>query len=290
MGDTVHVYDATQLQTLTNSHRELLQGTALGDSCTFNGLLDGSTNLTVQELAYDPSRCLSLVEIGTPTTGLPISPPEAAAAEPASWTVDGDPIPSIPATLETDPDWSPDAADYTESTGSIPTDASPEIVGTVGDPLALIDSAQKRPVHHVLNGHSWLQDPPGIHVNDVTATIDYFSLPNCATAPGTWVTHTVQWVWFKTTGWQLKEHPWAHSANCSGVTTTATKAHFHNRLFCAAVSPILAFFPTEVYHQPTSITGYWNGTYSGSFYYTKSGPCSYLLNYHYEVTTGDAKT
>jgi len=131
--------------------------------------------------------------------------------------------------------------------------------------------------------HGWFHDPPGIHVNDVTNSVAWSYDGSCALPPGTTATMSYQYNWFTPTGWSLEGNSWSHGASCSSVYSSST-VHFQNRLFCAAISPILFLFPTDTYYQPNSVTGYGNGSAFYSWSWSKSGPCSALLSYQNQLT------
>jgi hypothetical protein len=202
--------------------RRVVTGSRLPNGgCTFPLTLHraaGAAAVSVHELAYDPSACLSLVAIGGVT---------AAAALP---------------------------------TGTI--DAAVRAVGPRGVQAAAVTS----------NWHAWFQDPPGIHVNDVTNGATWSPNATCAFPAGSTASFSRNYQWLTATGWSLQDNNWQTSAACSGVVSSS-QAHFHNTPFCA-------FLPTDTYYNRNVLTGLAGGGSTGSTTYSKSGACAGLLSFH----------
>lgn len=119
--------------------------------------------------------------------------------------------------------------------------------------------------------HTWMQDPPGIHVTDLTTEVQWTPSGGCATAGAEYASYYEQH--FVPTGWYLISSSFVPSFSCTNVVSAAAAA-WQNNLFCANT-------PTGVTITQT-IRGLANGTYNWSANWTKSGVCSYLLSFQYD--------
>ncbi len=231
-GPGVVHYHPTEV--LINRTYQVYQGSQLpGGGCTFHGsatVMPGQPQVTQVELAYDPTRCRSVLESGNLVAG---STGQSGARS---------------------------------ASGAHQATNGPVSAQTAGnaDNYAYL--------------HSWFHDPPGIHVADATNYVYWYPNGSCAWPPGTTATVGYKYQWFTATGWYLAGSNWTYGFSCSGIYSQSY-AHMQNRAFCAAISPILYFFPTDVYFNNNYVDGLANGGYSVAWTWSKSGPCSPLLSY-----------
>jgi hypothetical protein len=123
--------------------------------------------------------------------------------------------------------------------------------------------------------HTWFQDPPGIHVNDVNNEVQWNPGAGCATNGYSYASYAWSLLW--QTGWWHTVEFWRPAFSCSGVTSNTTEI-FENDLFCATTISGTAY-------DPSYITGFGNGSYSWSVSWRKVGLCQGLLSFHYSDET-----
>ena len=160
----------------------------------------------------------------------------------------------------------PEEPDLTPSEGTQAQSDSGSVTGS--------SSSSAR--YHTESLHSWFEDSPGIHVNDVTNYVWYYADGTCLVINAT-QGYDLRWLW--ETSWYLAASNWNHSLTwCppGSHVTSSSYAHFANILFCAII------FDTDTYFNRNVAKGYGNGGYSFSVHWEKSGPCSPLLSFHYQ--------
>lgn len=236
-----------QDDSLSDVSRFVVQGKKNNGGCSFATTVDISNEdrstgqkLVFNEIAYDPTRCLSLVEQGFSTK-----------------------------------DNSP------EDSESVGDGGSTEADGTTTDSNA----RRQAPPCTSFSGwcwyigfHSWFEDPPGIHVNDVTNDISWpQDSTTCALPAGTSFGWGYLYQWFTGTNWHLKDHNVSHPGDCGSVRSSSY-AYFLNDIFCPDNNW------THVYYDRNTIYGYAGGTAQGAINYDKNGACAGLLSYNWEYT------
>lgn len=186
---------------LSDVSRFVVQGKSNNGGCSFDTTIDIPTEgrsagqkWVFNEIAYDPTRCLSLVERGVSTKD---NSPEG-----------GESIGTGGST----------AADGTES-GSTSRREAPPCTTYVG-------------YCWYIGFHSWFDDPLDIHVNDVTNDISWpVDSATCALPPGTSFGWGALYEWFTTTGWSLEDRNVSHPGDCGSVRSSSY-AYFLNTVFC----------------------------------------------------------
>lgn len=110
-------------------------------------------------------------------------------------------------------------------------------------------------------------DPVDITVNEVQENVDWNYYGGCVTAAA----GGYYYYWDVVTGWSLNENNWQNSYNCDS-TTQSTYAHFHNRPFCGLTA-------TDTYYDRTTLHGLFDGAFSWTTGWSKTGLCQSLLTF-----------
>lgn len=113
--------------------------------------------------------------------------------------------------------------------------------------------------------HSWFEDPPGLHVNDVTNEVQWNPANGCATWGWSYASAYLQWL--AGTGWRLLGHNFFPEAS-------SHEAIFENTTFCAPFTTLTG------YNQ--RMTGQADGGANWEYRWAKNGVCSFLLSFHTE--------
>jgi hypothetical protein len=194
-GNSVIRYQSKQ--TLVDTTRFVVQGKKNDHGCTFAAVVNipsRSGRLAVNELAYDPEKCLSLLERGTPTAH--------DTGQRGDKSLEGSGVGG--------------------KTGSAN-------VGTqsVAPPCTAFSGWC-----WYIGFHSWFEDPIAIHVNDVTNDISWpQDSTTCALPAGTSFGWGYRYQWYTPTGWTLEEHNETSPGDCNSVRSSSY-AHFLNTPFC----------------------------------------------------------
>jgi hypothetical protein len=118
--------------------------------------------------------------------------------------------------------------------------------------------------------HSWYADPPGLHVNDVTSTIEWAPDGTCAWPAGSTAVFGRKYDWLWQTGWSLNSYNWSYGASCASVYNEST-VHFVNNVFCLLMV-------TNTYYEPNRVEGLPDGRAAFAWSNRKDGRCSFLLS------------
>lgn len=118
--------------------------------------------------------------------------------------------------------------------------------------------------------HSWFEDPPGIHVNDVINIVEWSPDGVCALPPGTTANVSFDLRWLTTTGWSLASHTWDRGGDCLRVWSGST-AQFTNGVFCLG-------FDTHTWYEPNYVEGRADSSAGTVWSVRKEGFCAFLLS------------
>lgn len=228
-----------------------LQGVRVGDDgCEFSlsgvrGASDPSRWTRYSEISYDPSRCTSIIELTNPRQ----------AARDETPTED---------------------REASGGTKSATRSAAPGTRSESTSQAAPLCENPYRDTTHTYTRdaciHSWFEDPPGIHVNDLTNEVQWNASGGCAHAGWSAASYYAQWL--GATGWRMLENSFMPSFSCSGVTSH-NETIFSNTTFCAGVFAVFTGYNQK-------ITGLGSGGYSWNVRWAKNGVCSGLLSFHTE--------
>ena len=145
-----------------------------------------------------------------------------------------------------------------------------EVRDTTAAPAAPTASFSAASVGQSAYIHSWYADPPGLHVNDVTNTIQWAPDGACAWPAGTtaYFGRTFEYLW--QTGWSLNSYNWSYGAGCDKVYNEAT-VHYVNNIFCLLMV-------TNTYYEPNRVEGLPSGQAAFRWSNRKDGTCSFMLS------------
>jgi hypothetical protein len=259
---------------LVNARRILVQGTRvpLDGGCTVHlafDLLPKQTPQTVEEIAFDPTTCQDLFEVGTMASPRPMSM-DASTSLAAG---------NVQNLLTT-----------TDSSGGASASATPNASGGWGTDQAVPTAPYSSNTYRVFND-GWYDDPirwTGARpynkfppVNEQLNFAEWTPGGGCNQAPGVtgYVGYWQQWL--SGTGWYRVSNDWTHTAttiSCGDQIFSDSNSYFQNRVFCALPLGLVgALLPTDVHYEPVHVTGWGNGTATVYLTEHKSGPCGHLL-------------
>lgn len=223
-----------------------LHGRRIGpDSCEFSlegtgaGARESQGAVRYDEIEYDPANCVSVIDVSSADSG---------------------------------------SADtqYGESIGGASALAGPTTASSDTGAASLLCENPYKDTSRTYTAaaciHSWFEDPPRIHVNDLTNYVQWNPSGGCATAGASHASYYIKYL--TSTGWSVNSNKFSPSFSCSGVVSH-NETVFQNTAFCAGVFPVLTGYNQK-------ITGRGNGTYSWSVTWAKNGLCSGLLSFHTE--------
>jgi hypothetical protein len=116
---------------------------------------------------------------------------------------------------------------------------------------------------------SWLEDPVGIHVNELANEVQWTPGSGCANHGAAYASWYAQWV---PDGWYPTNNNFYPSFSCSAVVSKSYVI-FVNYVFCAGLYTYTDYYPQV-------IQGFANGGYSWSVSWAKLGACAGLLSWH----------
>jgi len=140
-------------------------------------------------------------------------------------------------------------------------------------------------------------------VSEQLNTVEFTPSASCVITAGITGWMTSNDFWLTDTGWSQVSHDWQHTpdpiVDCSQIFSQ-TVEHHQNRAFCALAAAALTGLiggipsallsaiatavndPTDVSHNPVSITGHQDGSALYSWSWEKSGTCSVLLSQRFQ--------
>lgn len=124
--------------------------------------------------------------------------------------------------------------------------------------------------------NSWFVDPVGIVVNSVyTQTTWWWYAPDTCVVPQS---GQYQRNWFSPSGWSLGYENWINGAACPYTTSYATDTFVNNGFPACLGGTVYA------YYWPSAVWGQWDGTLTGQFAWSLSGPwCINLLTPQFQL-------
>ncbi|MCC6394007.1 MAG: hypothetical protein IT167_25645 [Bryobacterales bacterium] len=124
--------------------------------------------------------------------------------------------------------------------------------------------------------NSWFVDPIGIVVNSVyTQTTWWWYAPDTCIIPQS---GQYQRTWFSLSGWSLGYENWINGAACGYTTSYATDTFINNGFPACLGGTVYA------YYWPSAVWGQWDGTLTGQFAWSLSGPaCINLLTPQFQL-------
>lgn len=209
------------------------------DECDFKGYMriSGPTQISINELAYDPSRCLLLVQVGLSS--------------------DPDPLGTTPL-----------ANSIGDATGT-----NEKIAGQAGVVGARPSSAGVS-VNFRAKTRSQVREPlygalPATSEVNVFVDIRNGEPRYAPTRAG------ASWSWLRASGWSLQSTGGSYDFNYNYARATRS-AHFKNNI-AGKILCKWPFGSTYADHDPTEVRAHWNGYAQYSTHTTKHGTCSALL-------------
>ena len=123
---------------------------------------------------------------------------------------------------------------------------------------------------------SWFVDPVGIVVNSVyTQTTWWWYAPDTCVVPQS---GQYQRTWFSPSGWSLGYENWINGATCSYTASYATNIFVNNGF------PLCFGGTVYAYYWPAAVWGGWDGTLTGQFAWSLTGPsCINLLTPQFQL-------
>ncbi len=123
---------------------------------------------------------------------------------------------------------------------------------------------------------SWFVDPVGIVVNSVyTQTTWWWYAPDTCVVPQS---AQYQRTWFSPSGWSLGYENWINGATCSYTASYATNIFVNNGF------PLCFGGTVYAYYWPAAVWGGWDGTLTGQFAWSLTGPsCINLLTPQFQL-------
>ncbi len=116
---------------------------------------------------------------------------------------------------------------------------------------------------------SWMQDPIGLHVTEITNEVQWTPSGGCATNGRSYASYYEGH--YGPSGWFLIGNSWQPSFTCQAVTSKSDMSWL-NTLFCATTWTYVGI--------SQYIKGLPSGGYTWSVSWTKSGLCQGLLSFH----------
>jgi hypothetical protein len=241
-------------------------------SCVLSGTTiagPGATSVAVEELAFDPVRCESLLVSGEVDEDATTTDASAAASTYSS-TGDGT------TTAESQAGWS--AGEVVG--GSDEPEPNPRAQGGPCDQDDVFCGSQTFNVDlgagtYRARGVSYFEDPPQLDVTKVQNTITWHPSHGCANYFGG--NHERYMFWRNGTGWSRDWFDHAQGANCDRVYGQS-EAVFKNDGFCPGSNT------TWNSYAPNKVRGRTGGKAIHVWKTQKSGGCEWLLHFEHELT------
>jgi len=120
-----------------------------------------------------------------------------------------------------------------------------------------------------------VEDPPGLNVSSTRSTIHWTATSSCVTSS----TRDPYWSWLSASGWSRTSGTILANINACTRAYLNIAGTFKNNAFCPGSGNT-----TYTNHSKTVFEGLPNGEYSWAYTMDKSGGCSSLLHYDYDLS------